>query len=245
LNFFYSYGLILAMMIVTCLVSVLSAQVPQNALDAYASVLKTRVSKGRIDYQALAKKDLGKLDLYIKSVGTAKLPAGKRARIGFYVDAYNAFVMKSVIASRFPKSVLKVEGFFDNRKFELAGQTVSLNQLEKKILNPLAKDPRTHMVLVCGAIGCPVIENKPYFGSNLDRRFAAASRRYLQSSSGARASKGRLQLSQIFKWYEADFGGPEGRLAFAKAHLSPAQIKILGDSSRIDFFEYNWELNQQ
>ena len=227
------------------LASLLASQVPDTAQTNYASLLKSYVKNGRVDYRGLAKKDMGKLDMYLKSVGTSKLPTKRAERIGFYVDAYNAIVMKAVIAANYPKSVLKVKGFFDNRKYEVAGQTVSLNQLEKKILNPYAKDARTHMVLVCAAVGCPVIENKPYFGSNINKRFDAASRRYLQGATGAQVSPGNLQLSHIFKWYEGDFGGATGRLAFVKKYLSKDQLKAAGANPKISFFEYNWQLNDK
>jgi len=245
LNIRLSYDVKTRVITVSILATVLSAQVPETALKNYADILKTHVKNGRVDYRGLAKKNPGKLDMYLKSVGTAKLPSKRDQRIGFYVDAYNAIVMKAVIAANFPESVLKVKGFFDNRKYEVAGQTVSLNQLEKKILNPYAKDARTHMVLVRAAVGCPVIENKPYYGSNLNQRFDAASRRYVRSSSGARVKSGSLGLSQIFKWYEGDFGGPDGRLAFAQKYMSDSQKKAAGKSPKISFFEYNWKLNQQ
>jgi hypothetical protein len=245
LNIGAAYGVKVRVITASILATILSAQLPNAALQDYASILKAHVKNGRVDYKSLAKKDQGKLDGYLKAVGSAKRPAQKNKRIGFYVDAYNAIVMKAVIAAKFPASVLDVKGFFDNKNYQVAGQKVSLNQLEKEILNPYAKDPRTHMVLVCAAVGCPVIENKAYFGSNINKRFDAASRRYLQGTTGARASSGQLQLSHIFKWYEGDFGGPAGRLAFAQKYLSATQKKAAGDAPKISFFEYNWKLNKR
>ena len=222
-----------------------TAQVPSDALNGYAKVLSSNVKNGLVDYRGIEKNDLKKLDTYIAAVGQAKLSSKKSERIGFYVDAYNAIVLRAVIRYKHPKSVLDVKGFFDNKDYVVAGQKVSLNQLEKEILNPYAKDARTHMVLVCAAIGCPILENKPYTGSNINKRFDAASRRYLASKSGARVSGGKLELSHIFKWYEGDFGGPTGRLAFAKKYLPKGLFEKAGANATVSFFEYNWRLNKR
>ena len=227
------------------LAALATTQVPTDALKNYAEVLKSHVKNGQVDYRGIEKRDLAKLDRYISAVGEAKLSSKKNERIGFYVDAYNALVLRAVIRFKHPKSVLDVKGFFDNKDHLVAGKKVSLNQLEKEILNPYAKDARTHMVLVCAAIGCPILENKPYTGSNINERFDAASRRYLASKSGARVSAGNLQLSHIFKWYEGDFGGPDGRLQFAKKYLPKGLFEKAGKNAKVSFFEYDWRLNKR
>ena len=46
---------------------------------------------------------------------------------------------------------------FDSKKFQLAGEKLTLNQIEKQKLKPEI-DPRVHFVLVCAALSCPVLE---------------------------------------------------------------------------------------
>ena len=222
-----------------------AGQVPADAQQGYAEILKTHVKRGRVAYKAIEKNDLAKLDGYLVAVSKAALPKGKKARIGFYVDAYNALVIRAVIAAGHPKSVLDVKGFFDGKKYTVAGRSQTLNDLEKKVLNPYAKDPRTHMVLVCGAVGCPILEGRPYVGSNIERRFARATKRYLKSKHGARVSDGSVGLSKIFEWYAADFGGKDGVLKFVKKYVSEDAAKQLGDAPAVSHFEYNWRLNKR
>ena len=50
--------------------------------------------------------------------------------------------------------------------------------LEKKVIVPFAADPRVHMVLVCAAVGCPVIERAAYAGSNMDKAMDAAAEQF-------------------------------------------------------------------
>lgn len=220
-------------------------QVDPASRKIYEDLLAKHVKNGRVDYKAIEAQDLAKLDAYVAAVGKAKLSPKKQARIGFYIDAYNALVIRSVIKNGRPRSVLDVKGFFNAQEHTVAGQKMTLDALEKKHLNPFAKDPRTHFVLVCAAVGCPVLESRPYCGSNLDKRMDRATRRYLKSNTGARVKDGAIDLSKIFDWYKADFGGPDGVLAFVKKHLPEADAKRLGDRPKVGYIDYNWTLNQR
>ncbi|NJK89646.1 MAG: DUF547 domain-containing protein [Myxococcales bacterium] len=170
--------------------AVASADVPEEARMAYARVLDRHVERGLVDYAGLAR-DRADLDAYVDAIGRASLPASKEAKIAFYIDAYNALVLRSVLDAHRPDSVLKVEGFFAGRTHRVAGQEVTLDALEKKVLNPLAKDPRTHFVLVCAALGCPPLDDVPYAGRPLESRLARATRTYLASLEGHASRKVR------------------------------------------------------
>lgn len=221
------------------------SQVDGKSAKSYAELLAKHVKNGRVDYQAIAEKDRSKLDAYLAAVARASVPSDKNAAIAMYIDAYNALVLKAVIDHKRPRSVLDVKGFFEAKTYEVAGKSVSLDQLEKKVINPLAKDPRTHMALVCGAVGCPILEERPYAGSDLNQRLDAAAARYLSGPTGALAADGELKLSKIFDWYKADFGGDGGVLAFVKKYLPAETLKKVGPSPKIAYLDYNWTLNQQ
>jgi hypothetical protein len=216
-----------------------------DAAVKWAEVLSKRVEAGRVDYRAIEKEDLAKLDGYLAAVAAAKAPSERLAAIAFYGDAYNALVVRSVIRHGRPRSVLDVKDFFAEKVHVVAGQTLSLDDLEKSVLNPVARDPRTHMVLVCAAVGCPRLESTPLTGSDVEARLDRATRAYLASPSGAIAKPGELQLSKIFDWYAADFGGPSGALSFVKRHLTPEALATLGEAAKITFIDYNWTLNQR
>jgi len=222
-----------------------TAMIPKDAAAAWSQILAARVKDGRVDYDGIAEEDRAKLDRYLAALADAKLPKDKNAALGLYFDAYNALVVKSVLDNGKPRSVLDVKGFFDAQKHKVFGQSVTLDELEKKIINPYAKDPRTHMVLVCGAVGCPILEGKPYYKSKIDKRMDAATRRYLATKHGAVVADGSVKLSKIFDWYNGDFGGPEGALAFVKKHLAEDSARKLGDKPAVSFVDYNWTLNQQ
>ena len=52
---------------------------------------------------------------------------------------------------------------------------------------------------------------------------------------------GQLQLSQIFEWYEKDFGGKKGVMAFVQKFYS-GSVK---DKENYGHYEYDWSLNSK
>lgn len=219
--------------------------VPPGIQSTYAKILETHVKNGQVDYKGIAKTQGPALDSYLSAVASAELPSNRNARLGFLIDAYNALVIKSVLRHGRPRSVLDVKGFFNEETHTVAGRKVTLDALEKKVLNPYAKDPRTHFVLVCGAVGCPVLESKPFFGSNVAQRMERATKRYLRSPHGSMVSGKQLLLSKIFDWYAGDFGGADGVKAFVVPRLSDEAKSQVGESPSVGFIDYNWTLNQK
>jgi hypothetical protein len=220
------------------------AQLSKAARDAYARVLSTHVANGRVDYAALAK-DRADLDAYVRALGKASVPSERDAQIAFYSDAYNALVLHSVLETGQPRSVLDVKGFFNQRPHTVAGRTLTLDQLEKETLHPLAQDPRTHFVVVCAAVGCPILESTPFVGSNIETRLERATRRYLASAYGARVEGGVLFLSKIFDWYAGDFGGKDGVRTFVLGRLPTVTKEKITKPDALSFIDYNWTLNRR
>lgn len=224
------------------------------AIGAYAQILARYVNdRGRVDYKTLAAKDLSLLKDVVGWFAKAEVPSGQSDKIGFFIDAYNVSVLNAVIAHGRPRSVLDVQGFFSAERHTVAGRTVTLDQLEKEILKPIASDPRIHFALVCGAVGCPILETKPYADANSDSdsagameaRLERAATRYLASPTGAITEPNHLKLSKIFDWYAEDFGGKAKAEAFARARLPANSLEILGPAPTVGFIDYNWTLNQQ
>lgn len=217
---------------------------PTEATRAYAKVLSQHVSKGRVDYRGIKAQSMADLDKFLSAVAEMPLPENRNRRIGLLADAYNALVLKSVIRHGRPRSVLDVKGFFSEETHLVAGKRLTLDELEKKVLNPFAKDPRTHFVLVCAAVGCPILESRPFYGTDTDKRMDVAVRRYLESPHGANARAGGISISKIFDWYAGDFGGADGARAFVLKYLPKDARKVAGDKPAVGFLEYNWTLNQ-
>jgi hypothetical protein len=216
-----------------------------DAVRAWAEVLARRVgADGLVDYRGLARDDRATLDAYLARVAEAKPPAARAEALAFYADAYNALVIRSVIRAGFPRSVLDERGFFDETTHVVGGRTLTLDALEKEVIRPLG-NPLHHFILVCGAVGCPALEPRTLVGSDVEARAEAAARRYLSTAHGARRAAPAIQLSRIFEWYAADFGGPAGVRAWVRPRLPAVLAAELRPDTPLLSLDYNWTLNQR
>ena len=139
----------------------------QRPLD---QILDLNVRDGLVYYRAL-RSERGRLDRYAASlnVSAATYDAWSREhKMAFWINAYNAFVLQTVIdrypikgASKSypPNSIRQIPGAFEQIKHRAAGRSVTLDEIEKTIL-PQFKEPRVYLAL--GArLGAAACEARP------------------------------------------------------------------------------------
>jgi hypothetical protein len=157
---------------------------------------------------------------------------------------------------------------------EVEGVTYSLDAFERHFVfdgwdpksgapRPGTLDPRAHFALVCAARGCPPLRPRPYedgdissnpprhagFCDILDQELDQAARDALASPRHLRwiANGNRLEASEIFDWYAADFGGPEGVMAFIRKYAPESVRREIErhDVNRVSaFIPWDWGLNR-
>ncbi len=220
-------------------------------------LLKTYVQDGLIDYDGLGRDYL--LPEYLAQLGRAAPHelATDAERLALLCNAYNAFVVSGVINHRIGDTVMtyKTEqgvGFFDRKEYVLAGETLSLNQLEHERVRPVFNDPRIHMALVCAARSCPVIRREAFIGANLERQFEDQAILFVNDPVHVRydADADTLHVSAILQWYGEDFEAGGGFLAFLLARASDAGLRegiqaAISGKAKVVFNEYDWALNAQ
>jgi hypothetical protein len=136
---------------------------------------------------------------------------------------------------------MKIDGFFDKQTFNLRGKQVTLNQLEKEMLMKQFADPRLHFVLVCAAKGCPKLASFAYKGKELESQLESQTRKVINDPDFIRLSGPTAQVSKIFDWYAADYGGKEQVIPFIQKYL----LKKVKLNPKYSFYEYDWSLNKQ
>ncbi len=216
---------------------------PNHAV--FDRILRAHVKRGRVNYGAIKARDRGALEAYVKSVATANLKGLKRReRLSFYLNAYNALVIKSVV-DRLPlRSVKKVKGFFDGARHKVAGRSISLNGLENKIIRPRFKEPRIHFALVCAARSCPPLMARAFKAKTLNRDLTRLTRSFLKSRAGLVIEGGKVKASKLFTWYADDFVKAAGSVPAYLAKYRPEHAALLAQGGlKIGFLEYDWALN--
>jgi hypothetical protein len=216
-------------------------------------LLHRHVSKnGDVDYAGIkaSEADRALLTAYLKAVGEAEpSKAPRTAQLAFYVNAYNATVIQSIV-ERYPvESVMKVDGFFNKLEHTIAGKKITLDHLENKIVRPEFKDARVHFVLVCGAKSCPRLQRSALTEANAEMIMDNAARDFIKESTRYDAAKKTLSASKLFEWFADDFkrdadGDVRGFLA---RYLLPADATQADRdafmAAKLGTFEYDWALN--
>ena len=161
----------------------------------YESVLSTFVDgRGLVDYNGLeAQSD--SLDVFVKQLGEVSLSRfatwDTSAQVAFFINAYNALALH-IIKERYPirpspwgifmyprNSIRQIPFVFQRVEYEVIGETMTLDETEHRILRVDYQEPRIHMALVCAAMSCPPLRQKPYRGAVLDSRLDEQTRRFL------------------------------------------------------------------
>lgn len=232
--------------------------VPRIDHARFDALLKAHVNPetGMVDYDAF-KASEEELDAYLTQViATADLePLSEEEAFAFYVNAYNAYTIK-LILERYPKlkSIRDYKEPWKQERWEVAGETLSLDQIEHTKLRPVYKDPRIHFAVNCASIGCPPLRAEAYTGEALESQLEAATKHTLSSSKYVEVKKGKLYLTQLLEWYGGDFTNPEFKgheesVAQYVAKYAGEDVAALvgekGAKTSVVFKDYDWKLNKQ
>lgn len=245
-----------------------------NAFDheyrPFAGVLKTHVRFPRVDYAAL-KADRTPLD---RVVAEFDAPAAedesawtREQRMAFWINAYNAFTLRAIV-DNYPirggwltssprNSIRQIDGVWTDLKWRAAGRTVTLDDIEHRILRPTFKDARIHFAVNCASISCPPLAAEPYRARTLGAQLDGAVRTFLASPEGVRVAGDALEVTSLFKWYGGDFTGQYAPLVAGSrgagdrgilgviAKYGPPAAAELARSGRpaIRHLPYDWSLN--
>lgn len=220
--------------------------------DLFNQVLQEHVDKGKVDYAKL-KANPEKLETYLDLLAVAKpseMPYN--AQLAFWINTYNALIIKGVIDHYPTKSVRKVKlfgGFFSRLKFQVARKKYSLNQIEHDIIRKEFVDPRVHFALVCASKSCPPLENSVYLPETIEEQLDAVTLKFVTDPEKVRLdrAKRRVYLSKIFKWYKADFTeGYDGVPDFLADYLPSEDADfVLANDVKFHYLDYDWTLNDK
>jgi hypothetical protein len=228
-------------------------------------VLKKYVTEtGRVDYAAL-KADSGDLDRYVAAIA-ARSPAShpqvfptRESQLAYWINAYNALVMKGVVQNWPTKSVRdlgKLYSFFWARKFIAGGKEYTLNNIED-ILRKRLGEPRIHFAIVCASNSCPRLQREAYTPGNTERLLEEAARFYVNEPRNLKVdvARNRVTLPFILGHYHEDFdnyvrahnaastGQPQVDYIRLYANLANRALLDQLKNPSVDHFGYDWGIN--
>jgi hypothetical protein len=229
-----------------------------HAHPLLATFLNGAVSDTGVDYGALASRR-ATLDAYLAEVKTAD-PTGwsNEQKLAFYVDAYNAYTLATVLDAGPPASIRDLDGgkVWDTRKFAVGGQSLTLNEIEHGHVRKLG-DGRVHAVLNCASRGCPPLPPTPLVPTAQGAQLDEGARRWARTNAFSLDGT-KIALSMVFDWYGDDFtkeskgdlpnvdGRAENALWFLSRFVDPAtKQKLLSGTLDVGWQNYDWALNRK
>jgi hypothetical protein len=235
-------------------------------------ILDLNVRDGLVYYRAL-RSERGRLDRYIASLN---VPAATydgwstERRMAFWLNAYNAFVLQTVIenypiqgsSKSYPSnSIRQVPGAFERIKHRAAGRSVTLDEIEKTIL-PEFREPRLYLALGRGAIGSGRLKSEAYSGERLAQQLDAIQQEFVAERPMVRVERaeGQISVTPIVSWHDGEFVAaydkePGGRyaqrspieraiIAFIAPKLLPLEKEFVEKNEfKVTYHPFDWRLN--
>lgn len=180
------------------------------------------------------------------------------ARLAYWLNAYNACVIKGVLMHwpigsvhdvQAPVEVKAGLGFFWRLEFVLGGRRLNLYSLENEVIRGRFTDPRIHFVLNCASGGCPVLRPELPEGPELEPYLAQATRDFLEAHVTVDREARTVTVSPILDWYREDFLADLARRNVPeRTVLRWLQVTAPGlvpdtDGYQLRFSDYDWTVN--
>lgn len=235
-------------------------------------ILDLYVRDGLVYYRAL-KSERSRLDRYVSTLNvTPATYAGwsPEQQMAFWVNAYNAFVLQTVIdhypikgkSAEYPAgSIRLIPGAFDKLKHRAAGRSLTLDEIEKTVL-PAFKEPRLYLALGRGAVGSGRLRSEAFSGDRLERQLEAVAADFMTHEQMIRMDRANdtISITPILSWREAELvatydPGATGALAerspieralvaFITPRLLPLEKELIRKNTfRVLFQPFDWRLN--
>jgi hypothetical protein len=229
-------------------INISNAQVDRFDHSKFDALLKINVAEnGLVNYDAFINNN--EFNDYLKAIESADVSnLSEEDKLAFYINAYNATVIKNVLDHLPINSPMDVDGFFNSIKHKIAGMDITLDELEHNYALPI-EPVLSHFGLVCAAISCPKLIAKAYDGKTVLKQLEENAREYLNDTQRNKLDRENniLYLSEIFRWFEKSFNDKYGSLRnTAVQFLNEDDVKYLKSNDvKIKYIKYNWKLNRQ
>ncbi|MBV6644782.1 MAG: DUF547 domain-containing protein [Cyclobacteriaceae bacterium] len=210
--------------------------------DKANAFLMEHVKDGLIDYNQLRldHSDLDSLTTMIEQMDLSY--KSKEFEKAFCVNAYNLLVIKHVLDNYPVKSPKDVDGFFNKKKFKVAGNIKTLDEIEFQMILEKFPDPRIHFVLNCAAISCPTLYNRALYPKELEDQMMFRAKMIVDRDDYVKVQHDtkEIYLCKVFEWYQDQFTEKSSSLV---AFVNTYRFYSLPKNYEVKFLEYDWTLN--
>jgi len=208
-----------------------------------------------VDYAKLQANDADRerLGAYIDYLqGLDPRRYAKDVQMAYWINLYNAVTVR-VVLDEYPVASIKDiheglipgTGPWGDVHAMVAGEPLTLDNIEHDILRPIWQDNRIHYAVNCASMGCPNLAPEPYTAENLEQLLEQGARDYVNHWRGAELLDEAFGVvSSIYYWYHEDFGNSDaGVLEHLRKYAEGDLADQLHDFDGSLDHEYDWTLN--
>ena len=250
-----------------------SATEVAEALRALRNELKVEAidEAGQVDYAKLKHSEtfsrMWAMSVLLRAIDLGDL-SDDGARIAFWINIYNVLAIHGVLALDIRESVMEIPSFFGTVAYDVGGFILTLDEIENGVLRrnaphpatgsrlfssddprtslgPSKVDARIHSALVCASTSCPPVAF--YDADAIDSQLDLATAGYVAADVEVDQTRRVVRVPITFRYYQSDFGGPDGIRTFLLHHsIDPqrASLQTAFDAGfAFTYHRYDWSLN--
>jgi hypothetical protein len=192
------------------------------------------------------------------------------SQMAFWINVFNAGVLRDASELRLAASARDVEAFFARPRLKVGAHGYSLDEIEHGLLRgnapkpggkrapmergdprleymPILFDERMHFGLHAACRSSPPL--RVFGGGQLDRQLEQATADYIRGSARVEKQGALLVVPRLFRWFAQDFGGESGIVEFVVARIEDEAAVEMVDrrlgSVKLQYTEYDWTLNRR
>lgn len=226
-------------------------------LENYVSAPDT-VGLTHFDYAGLKANaaDSARLSGYLKDLGAINPDTLSRDEaIAFYANLYNALTIDLIIQNYPLDSIRKAKTYNGDKvnglsgpwkkvKTVINGETLSLDDIEHKILRVKYPSPYVHYMVNCASVGCPNLLDMAWDAETYVTLRKEAAAAYINSPRGVVVTPKGLRVSSIYKWFKEDFGGTKATvLEHIREYADSDLAAAIDNGATIVDYDYDWSVN--
>lgn len=255
-NFGARFGLVITLLLISASAAVADESIGTPA--DYDAILKKYVAGDYFRYGELKKnaEDMARFDGFMAWQAQVDISRFNRAgQIAFYINAYNSCSIKAILDNYPVHTPKDVDGFFDKLKFEVAGEKLTVSEIEYDRLIANYKDMRAHFAVVCADRGCLPLKPGAYSAKSLDQDLEAAAKKFVNDERHFKVDKesGEIRISKIFEWYGPKFlNDPDRPVSGSKPELyltgwvdKDVRELLQSGKYKLKIIEWDWTLNEK
>jgi hypothetical protein len=191
------------------------------------------------------------------------------AQMAFWINVFNAGVLRDAPELEFASSAREVQAFFERPRLRIGAHPYSLDDIEHGLLRgnvpkqgrwrtpmkrddprleymPILFDERMHFAVHSACRSSPPL--RVFDGGKLDEQLEEATADYVRRTVRIESQGAVIVLPRLLRWFAQDFGGESGIVEFVVARIDDEAAVEMVDrrlgSVKLHYTEFDWTLNR-